>query len=120
MSERILLQQGGLTISDKEVSCSGRTIELKQIKKSWVETRRPGLRVGAMLAVLGAALLLRGAGIMRVFGLIVAAYGVLRARSEEHAVMLQIEGETTPQEALKTADGVWAREVLAVLVKARL
>jgi hypothetical protein len=120
MSERILLDLPGVVITDQEARFPGGTVALDHIQRAWLVTRRPGLALGATLALLGAALLLRGAGPLRLVGLAVMAYGVFRAQGEEHALMLQIKGVASPQEALRTRDSPRARQALAALSQARL
>lgn len=118
MSERILLDLPDVVITDQEARFPGGTVALDRIQRTWLVTRRPGLALGATLALLGAALLLRGAGPLRLIGLAVMAYGVFRAQGEEHALMLQIKGVASPQEALRTRESPRARQALAALSQA--
>jgi hypothetical protein len=113
---RILLDRRGVTITEQEACFAGGTVALARIERAWVVTRRPGLGLGALLAAVGAALLLRGAGPARLVGV---GYGVFLARREHHELLLQIAGVATPQEALRSPDGFWAREVLRELTRAR-
>lgn len=93
---------------------------MEQIQKAWIETRRPGLPTGLALTLLGAALLLRSAGFLRLIGLFAVVYGILRSRMEEHALIILQHGSKKPLMLLRTKDGVWAKEVLSVLTQARL
>jgi hypothetical protein len=120
MSERILLRQPDVVITDLEARFPGGVVALEKIQRSWVVTRRPGLALGATLAFLGAALLLRGAGLLRLVGAMLAGYGVLRARSERHTLMLQIEGVVSPQVALETRDVSLVHQALTALARAKM
>ena len=116
----ILLERRGILVSDRQARFPGGTVDLARVQRAWILTRRPGLPTGAALAALGALLLLRGAGPVRLVGALVAAYGVYLARSEHHLLLLQIENVAAPQVALSTNDGGWAREVLAAVHEAIL
>jgi hypothetical protein len=116
---RVLLEQRGVRITEQEATFAGGTVALGRIEQAWVVTRRPGLGPGALLAVVGAALLLRGAGPARLLGVALVGYGVYLARRERHELMLRVAGVPAPQEALRSQDGFWAREVLRELTRAR-
>ncbi|MCS6900928.1 MAG: DUF6232 family protein [Myxococcales bacterium] len=120
MSERILLQQPEVTITDREARFPGGTIPLKHLRRSWIITRRPGLAVGAVLAFLGGTLVLRGVGLFRLVGAVLVGYGVLRARAERHTLMLQLDGATSPWIALETRDISVVQQVLTALAQAKM
>jgi len=120
MSERILLRRPDVVITDLEARFPGGVVALEKIQRFWLITRRPGLALGATLAFLGGALLLRGAGLLRLVGAALAGYGVLRARAERHTLMLQMEGVAAPQVALETRDAARVHQAMAALARAKM
>lgn len=114
----VRLDRRGLLVTDDEVACAAGRRPLERVQAAWVETRRPGYAQGALMAVLGAALLLRGAGLLKLVGAALVGMGVLRARVSEFVLVLRLDGEP-PFEALRTRDEAWAREALGVIDRAR-
>lgn len=114
------LDQGGVVITDGEASFPGGRFDLAEVSSAWVEARRPGYLPGALMAAAGAALLLRGVGLLKLLGLGLVVAGVLRARATQHVLVLRLRGDPPRRlDALRTADGAWARQALAALDRAR-
>lgn len=119
MTEIIHLDQNGVRVSNRELVLPGGSLELARVRIAWVETRRPQYLAGALLALIGAAVLLRAGGPLRLLGLVAVAVGVLRARVTEHVLKLRLD-DGKDRVALRTADGPWAHRVLAAIERARL
>lgn len=118
MPPLVLLDRNRVLISHEIAVFPGKQVVPGEIRRVWIETRRPGLLVGGALTLLGVALLLRGVGLLRLVGAAALVFGILRSRVEQHVVAIQLDGGRRV-DALATPDGVWAREVLAALERAR-
>lgn len=118
MPQLVLLDRNRVLISHEIAVFPGKQVVPGEIRRVWVETRRPGLATGAVLTLLGVALLLRGVGLLRLLGAAALAFGILRSRVEQHVVAILLDGGRRV-DALVTPDGGWAREVLAALERAR-
>jgi hypothetical protein len=119
VTEIVLLDVAYARVSDRAIRLPGAEFTPAQVRRLWVETRHPGQAFGAGLIVVGACLVLKGGGLLKLVGAALVAAGVIRARAEVHTLMVQLHGEESARPALRTAHADRARQVLAAVEQAR-
>jgi hypothetical protein len=109
----IYLDERGVLVTAERVQAGSLDVALGRVRRVRLATGRPGLASGGALVAIGALLFLRGFGLLRLVGAAAAAVGVLRARVEEHSILLSIDGPTGEIEGrlLATPDRAWAEVV---------
>jgi hypothetical protein len=109
----IYLDERGVLVTADRVRAGSIDVALARVRRVRLATGRPGFASGGALVAIGSLLFFRGFGLLRLVGAAAAAVGILRARVEEHSILLSIDGPTGEVEGrlLATSDRAWAEVV---------
>jgi hypothetical protein len=109
----IYLDERGVLVTADRVQAGAIDVALGRVRRVRLAAARPGFASGSALVAIGALLFFRGVGPLRLVGAAAVVVGVLRARIEEHSVLLSLDGPTGEVEGrlLATSDRAWAEVV---------